>query len=156
MSQPDLNNDFYMHHANLLCSSYKHWTDRHLITTRCGPEKIILALFEAPFAIVSHGIEDDPVFNFGNRVALELFELNWGQFIQLPSRNSVETTNRKQREELMQRVTNDGHMVDYSGVRISSTGKRFKIVDATIWNIVDGGGHYYGQAAMFKNWSTIN
>ena len=56
----------------------------------------------------------------------------------------------------MRRVSNDGHMINYSGVRISSTGKRFKIEGATIWNIIDENGHYLGQAAMFKNWIAIN
>ena len=81
--------------------------------------------------------------------------MDWDQFIQLPSRNSAEMTNREQREKLMQRVTNHGHMIDYTGIRISSTGKRFKIEGATIWNIIDTNGHYHGQAAMFKNWSVI-
>jgi hypothetical protein len=154
---PDIfNNDFYIRHAQLLCSSYKHWTGKSLTVGNREPDELITALFETPFAIVSHGSESDPVFNFGNKVALDLFEVEWEKFIQLPSRYSVETTNRKQREELMQRVSNDGHMLDYSGVRISATGKRFKIEGATIWNIIDGNGHYLGQAAMFKNWIAIN
>ena len=156
MHQPDFNNDLYIKHAQLLCSSYKHWFDKTLIQNHYEPDKLILALYEAPFAIVSHGIEDDPVFNFGNKTALDLFELEWEQFIQLPSRNSVEMTNRKQREELMRRVSTEGHMAGYSGVRISATGKRFKIEDASIWNIIDANDQYYGQAAMFKNWSAIN
>ncbi|MFT5395119.1 MAG: hypothetical protein ACI85N_000300 [Gammaproteobacteria bacterium] len=156
MLQPNFNNEVYIKHGHLLCSSYRHWTGKPLITKNSDPDKHIFELYTAPFAIVSHGIEEDPVFNFGNKVALELFEIDWEQFIQLPSRNSVEMTNRKQREELMRRVSNDGHMIDYTGVRVTSTGKRFKIEGATIWNIIDGNGHYHGQAAMFKSWSTIN
>ncbi|GJM05975.1 MAG: MEKHLA domain-containing protein [marine bacterium B5-7] len=156
MLQAHLNNEIYVNHGQLLCASYHHWTGKPLLTIQAEPDKLIMELYAASFAIVSHGIEDDPVFNFGNKVALELFELNWEDFIQLPSRNSVEMTNIKQREELMQRVTKDGHMSDYSGVRISSTGKRFNIEGATIWNIIDATGHYHGQAAMFKNWSFIN
>lgn len=150
-----VNNDFYIKHGQLLCSSYTRWTNQSLLSEN-NPNKLLQGLYKAPFAIVSHGIEEDPIFNFGNKIALKLFEFNWEQFIQIPSRNSVEMTNRKQRDELMQRVSNDGHMVDYSGVRISSTGKRFKIEGATIWNIIDENEHYHGQAAMFKNWSTIN
>lgn len=156
MDLDNLNNDFYIKHAQLLCSSYTRWTSQSLLSEDNNPDKLLQDLYEVPFAIVSHGVEEDPVFNFGNKVALELFELDWEQFIQLPSRNSVEMTNREQREDLMRRVGNDGHMIDYSGVRISSTGKRFKIEGATIWNIIDADGHYHGQAAMFKNWSTIN
>ncbi len=155
MLQANLSNETYIKHGQLLCSSHQHWAGSPLITTNSVPDKLIFELYTAPFAIVSHGIEDDPVFNFGNKVALELFELDWDQFIQLPSRNSVESTNRDQREELMRRVSNDGHMINYSGVRISSTGNRFKIEGATIWNIIDEDGYYFGQAAMFKNWTAI-
>ena len=95
MLQPNFNNEVYTKHGQLLCSSYRHWTDKPLITKHSEPNKLIFELYAAPFAIVSHGIEEDPIFNFGNKVALELFELNWEQFIQLPSRYSVETTNRK-------------------------------------------------------------
>jgi len=156
MLQPNFDNKTYINHGQLLCSSYQHWTHKQLITNNLDPKKIIFELYTAPFAIVSHGTEEDPIFNFGNKKALDLFELDWEHFIQLSSCKSVETTNLKQREELMQRVSNDGHMVDYSGVRISSTGKRFNIEGATIWNIIDRNGKYHGQAAMFKNWSYID
>lgn len=153
---PDLCNDFYLKHGQLLCSSYAHWTNKKLIATDRGPEALILALFEAPFAVVSHGIENDPIFNFGNKTALELFELEWGRFIQVPSRESVDMTSRSERDKLMQRVTTNGYMDHYSGIRISSSGSRFSIDDATIWNIIDTNNIYYGQAAMFENWKTID
>jgi MEKHLA domain len=151
MQQPNFNIDFYIKHGQLLCSSYTHWTGKPLISDQRSPEKLIRLLFEEPFVIVSHGIEDDPVFNFGNNAALKLFELNWDQFIQLPSRESVEMTNRIEREKLMQCVTKDGYIDNYSGIRIASSGKRFLIEAATIWNVVDEDGLYHGQAAMFEN-----
>jgi MEKHLA domain-containing protein len=155
VSQPDFNNDSYIKHCRLLCASYRHWTGRPLVANQQGPEKLILELFEAPYVIVSHGTEDNPVFNFGNKAALELFELDWNQFIKLPSRESVETTSREERGKLMARVSADGYISHYSGVRISSSGKRFLIKEATIWNVVDKEGTYFGQAAMFENWSYL-
>lgn len=152
---PDLTNDFYSKHGQLLCSSYANWTNKKLIADNNDPGTLILALYEAPFAVVSHGIENDPIFNFGNKTALELFELEWDRFIQVPSRESVEMTNRAERDKLMQRVTTNGFMDNYSGVRTSSSGKRFLIAEATIWNIVDINNIYYGQAAMFKKWNPI-
>ncbi len=37
--------------------------------------------------MVSHGTESDPIFNYGNRKALELWELSWDDFIEMPSKN---------------------------------------------------------------------
>ena len=44
------------------------------------------ALFQSPFAVVSHGMEEDPLLNYGNQVALELWELTWEQLVKTPSR----------------------------------------------------------------------
>ncbi len=153
---PDLCNGFYIKHGQLLCLSYAHWTIKKLIADNKDPETLILELYEAPFAVVSHGIENDPIFNFGNKTALELFELEWDQFIQVPSRESVEMTSRAERDKLMRQVTTNGYIENYSGVRVSSSGARFLIEDATIWNIVDANNVYYGQAAMFEKWKTID
>jgi len=32
-------------------------------------------MFEAPFVLISHGTEDDPILNYGNRVALWLWQM---------------------------------------------------------------------------------
>lgn len=120
-----------------------------LVTDR---SECIEALFEAPFALVSHGIEDEPIFNFGNQTALALFELTWDQFTRLPSRQSAEPMNREERQRLLDQVTKQGYIADYSGVRISATGKRFLIEKAIVWNLMDSSGQYQGQAAMFDQW----
>ena len=116
---------------------------------------LLHVLFDASFVIVSHGTETDSIFNFGNRVALKLFELSWEEFIRLPSRESADQENHENRKQLMARVKRDGCADDCSGVRVSSTGKRFLITGATVWNIVDQNSIYYGQAAMFDNWSWL-
>ena len=40
-----------------------------------GPEEAE-ALMDAPFVVLSHGTEDDPIFNYGNLAAQKLF-LEW-------------------------------------------------------------------------------
>ena len=129
--------------------------DQPLITVDSGAIERIEALFAAPFALVSHGVEADPIFNFGNQVALSLFELTWEQFTALPSRESAEPVNQAERQRLLEQVTQNGYISDYRGVRISATGKRFLIEDATVWNLVDELGRYRGQAAMFDKWSFL-
>lgn len=110
------------------------------------------ALFEAPFALVSHGLESDPVFNYGNLTALRLFEMTWEEFTRLPSRMSAEPVHRDERQRLMDEVTRNGFIADYRGVRISKLGRRFYIEQATVWNLVDEAGVLKGQAAAFADW----
>ncbi|MBI5919964.1 MAG: MEKHLA domain-containing protein [Nitrosomonadales bacterium] len=112
-----------------------------------------LALWEAPRVILAHGTEADPVFFYGNRLALHLFEFDCADFIRLPSRYSAEPLAREARTHLLARVTQQGYVDDYSGVRIASSGKRFVIERATVWNLLDAAGQYHGQAAMFDEWT---
>lgn len=143
-------------HSTLLADSYRRVTGRQLIADSAFTgEGLAGALFEAPFVLVSHNTAEDPLFNYGNRPALQLFELDWDVFIRLPSRLSAEAQNREERQRLMTRVTQDGFIDDYRGIRVSSTGKRFWIENATVWNIIDARGDYRGQAAMFHDWTPI-
>jgi hypothetical protein len=107
------------------------------------------ALWNAPRAIVAHGTEDDPVFFYGNRLALQFFEMSFDEFTRLPSRFSAELLAREERAKLLERVTRQGYADHYSGMRIASSGKRFMIADGTVWNLVDEQGKHQGQAAVF-------
>jgi hypothetical protein len=75
--------------------------------------------------------------------------------VQTPSRKTAEPINRAEREKLLTRTRHNGYIDDYSGVRISKTGKRFKIDRAIIWNISDALGQYCGQAATFDTWQFL-
>ena len=90
---------FYRDHAHLLCSSYRHWTGERLLNAGDPSEDLAGQLYAAPFGIVSHGTEADPIFNFGNAVALELFEMSWEAFTRYrranqPSRSAVRNGRR--------------------------------------------------------------
>jgi hypothetical protein len=61
-----------INHSQRLLHSFQHWTGRSLLDVNGSPVEIAQALFEAPFVLVSHGTEPDPIFNYGNRRALEL------------------------------------------------------------------------------------
>ena len=133
--------------------SYQQYTRQPLLSQALLQDTLIESLFSAPFALVSHGTEPDPIFNFGNQTALSLFEVTWGNFTRLPSRQSAEPVNQEERQRLLERVTQYGYIDDYSGVRISSTGKRFLIKKALVWNLIDQQGQYQGQAAVFDQWT---
>lgn len=119
-------------------------------------QDIAQALWEAPRVIVAHGTQDDPVFFYGNRLALQAFEMDFSAFTQLPSRYSAEPLARDERARLLERVTRDGFIDDYAGVRISAQGKRFRIAQAVVWNLVDAAGTYHGQAASFAHWQPLS
>lgn len=113
------------------------------------------ALWDAPAVIVAHGTEADPVFFYGNRLALELFEMDFAAFTRLPSRCSAEPMARAERERLLQRVSRDGYIDDYAGVRISASGRRFRIEQAVVWNLLDADDVMHGQAATFGKWTPL-
>ena len=99
--------------------------------------------------VVSHDGAEDPVFNYASKAALDLWEMDWETFTSTPSRFSAEPDEREARAELLRRVTEDGYVDDYCGVRISSSGKRFEVRDAYVWNVYDGE-ERVGQAALFR------
>lgn len=153
ISEPCPDNDYLGEHAELILSSLFRMTGRNLVDPELSDKDRYRLLFEAPFCVVSHNIEADPIFNYGNKVALELFELKWDAFTRLPSRLSAEQQIREEREKLLARVSEYGFIEDYKGVRVSSSGKRFLIEDSIVWNMMDENGAYRGQAAVLYKWS---
>lgn len=140
----------------LIIESYRRLTGKEII--KDAPQDVAAlnqALWEAPCAIVAHDTEDDPVFFYGNRLALELFEMDFAAFTQLPSRYSAEPLERDARARLLARVSAQGFVDDYAGVRIARSGRRFMISHATVWNLVDEAGVLSGQAATFSNWQPL-
>ena len=142
-------------HSECLMRSYQHWTGHELLPNSSLPGESARQLFEASFVLVSHGVESDPILNYGNQAALELWQLTWQELTRMPSRLTAEAPNREERARLLERVTRDGYISDYSGVRIAKNGRRFVIQNATVWNLRTDSGAYYGQAAMFREWKYL-
>ena len=84
-----------------------------------------------------------------------MFALAWEDFTRLPSRKSAEPVNQAERARLLAEVSRQGHIRDYQGVRISSTGRRFRVRRALVWNILDKRGEVVGQAAAFSEWDPL-
>jgi len=140
--------------ARLIVDSHLRVVGRPLLTAAPGDDVgLAAALWEAPRAVVAHGAEADPVFCYGNRLALELFEMDFAAFTALPSRFSAEAPRRDERARLLERVARHGYIDDYAGVRISRHGRRFRIHGATVWNLLDSDGGLRGQAATFTRWT---
>ncbi len=149
---PSPANGFQYPHAEILLDSFAHWSGRQLLPRSGDGITDARTLFEAPFVVVSHGTEAEPIFNYGNALALHLFELPWEGFTRLPSRRSAEPLNQAERAQFLARVARDGYLEGYQGVRISAKGRRFRILDAILWNLRDAAGTFRGQAATFARW----
>jgi hypothetical protein len=135
----------------LLVESYERLTGKALIDNAAGDVAPLReALWHAPFAIVAHGTEADPIFFYGNEYALRCFEMEFDEFARLPSRLSAEPVNQAAREQALRKVAERGYIDGYSGMRIASSGRRFMIENCTIWNLADKNGDLHGQAAVFS------
>jgi hypothetical protein len=133
-------------------NSFRHWTGRELIERRGSHQDQARALFDAPFVVVSHGSEKDPILNYGNRAALDLWECTWEAFSRTPSRMTAEPMEQDDRERLLARTRAHGFIDDYQGIRISSSGRRFFVENAVVWNVFDEQRRHLGQAATFSRW----
>ena len=140
----------------LVLDSYRHWTNGELVDRTGTLHEQAQRLFSAPFVVASHGIEADPLLNYGNAQALQLWEMDWEEFIMTPSRLTAEPVNQEERSRMLQQATTQGLIRDYRGVRISRTGKRFLVEQATVWNVIDHNQHTVGQAATFSTWTPVS
>jgi hypothetical protein len=154
-------------HVQRLIYSFKYWTGNNLgdlmeLGDGSSMEMAIevatemaQSLFSADFVLVSHGTETDPVLNYGNQKALDLWQMDWQTFTKTPSRYTAEPMERADREQLLAQAKSQGYISNYRGVRIASNGDRFYINQAIIWNVVDATGKLWGQAATFREWEPI-
>jgi len=137
----------------LIGASFRRLTGRELVE---AGDDLAGPLWRSPRAIVAHGTEKEPVFFYGNRLALALFETTAGAFVRMPSAHSAEPVHRDERARLLEAVRTRGFIDDYSGVRVSAGGRRFRIEQAVVWNLVDEAGALHGQAAAFSHWAWLD
>lgn len=137
----------------LVAESFRRLTGRPLL----GEVPVSAeALWAAPMVILAHGTEPDPIFFYGDRLALELFEVTAEQLLRTPSRLSAEAPDRAERTRLLDQVSRRGVIEDYAGVRVSAAGRRFRIEQACVWNLIDDAGAIHGQAAAFDRWVRLD
>ena len=148
-------NPLVIQHVERLCTSYELLLGNPLISARDRVDKAQQA-WHAPFFLVSHGTQTDPIFNYANQQALDLWEMSWDEFTTLPSRRSAAQPDRAERAQLLKQVSEQGYSDAYRGLRMSKHGRRFYIENAIIWNCYDELGRYYGQAACCHQWTFVD
>ena len=138
-------------HVKILLDSFEKLVQKQIIVRTGDPAKDLKLIEEGAFVLVSHNGEEDPILNYGNQFALDLWELNWDDFIKTPSRKTAEIDLRTRREEVLKTAMIKGFYDEYEGIRVSSKGKRFRIKNAIIWNVLNKHNVRIGQAAYFTN-----
>lgn len=153
---PDDFRDAWIARTRALLDSFRRTTGAELLPRCNDPRDEADRLFAAPFVVVAHGPETDPILNYANRAGLALWEMPAADFIRTPSRLTAEPTLRAAREKLLAETARKGFVAGYEGVRIGATGRRFLIQDVTIWNVADANGVAAGQAATFARWRFLD
>ncbi|MFL9919510.1 MEKHLA domain-containing protein [Paraburkholderia fungorum] len=133
----------------LLTDSYARLLGLPLVPQAMPVVEAIEWLYErAPFAVLAHNTDPDPLFIYGNKAAQRRFEYSWDEITRLPSRLSAEAPNREERQQFLARVQRLGYEAGYKGVRITKSGQRFVIEEATLWQLLDAEGKLHGQAVV--------
>ena len=91
-----------------LLESYAFWLKRELVERTGSMDEQSRRLFLAPFVVVSHAESPDPILNYGNQQALDLWETTWAEFTATRSRLTAEPVNRDERARTLQRVAAHG------------------------------------------------
>jgi PAS domain-containing protein len=110
---------------------------------------------DATACVLAHDTRRDPYFIYANKAAQALLEYSWDEIVALPSQFSAEAPNRAERQRLLDAVARDGFATGYSGVRISKSGRRFRIEDGVLWQLRDADGTLRGVAASFSKWQNV-
>ncbi|MEG3084383.1 MEKHLA domain-containing protein [Sphingomonas sp. PB2P12] len=131
----------------LLVNSYQRIVGKPLVPDNRDEQWLYES---APFAVVAHNSNPDPIFIYANIAAQRCFGYDWKEITSLPSRLSAEPINRADRQILLDRVKKHGHYSGYCGIRIAKSGHRFSIDDGCVWQLIDQDGSMQGQAAIFS------
>ena len=151
-----MNNHDTTRHVGYLLRSFYRVVGQALLPSLGDAILDAQQLFAAPFVVLSHGVEADPILNYGNAVVLQLWEMTATQFCATPSWVTAEPMLREDRQSTLDTVARQGYITGYAGVRVSGTGRRFLIENVVLWNVSDDDGNPLGQAASFDRWSFLH
>ncbi|KAK3252267.1 hypothetical protein CYMTET_38430 [Cymbomonas tetramitiformis] len=150
--EPYTKADVVMHSLKLI-ETYKKATGEPLLTG-LDISTAAKALYEADFLLLSHGSGDNPHFDYANKKALEVFEMTWAQMQETPSSKSAADAAEIQedRRRALAQAETDGVCKGYSGLRVSTSGREFRIEDGVIWTLLGADDQKVGQAAFVPKW----
>jgi hypothetical protein len=114
------------HASNLIKSYYQVTGGKELVSLKIlekDPTEAAKLLFFLPDRVVlSHGtqsIDEGPILNYGNSIALKRWGASWEELTNMPSKHTAEAGLQSARETFMNKVSMDGIVDNYSGIRIA-------------------------------------
>lgn len=148
MTSRDLNpND--LEFFELLVGSFRRVVGRDLLEKNRGPEWLY---GDAPFAVVAHNSEAEPLFVYANATAQRRFGYSWSEFTRLKAKLATGQVKSCEQAQLLDAIDRKGFVTNYRGLQVMKSGGRFRTEDATVWQLKDRHGVSQGQAAMFSKW----
>lgn len=152
---PSSKNSYLKDYIYQITTSLKKLANIEIVDASLSLEEQAKQAFNSGYVLLAHNASDDPIFNYANQTALNLFEMSWDEFIDMPSKYSAESDERGKREQFVAEVEAKGYSKDYSGIRISKTGRRFEIKNVILWNVYDSDNKRIGQAALFDEYNYL-
>jgi hypothetical protein len=113
------------------------------------PAALGRSAWDGKFALLTHDL--GAILTYGNRFALDLWEMDWETLTRTPSRETAPEEDRAARAVIMAAVERDGFTRSYTGRRVSRTGKLFLIENATVFTLRDEKDAGFGTGAFFKS-----
>jgi hypothetical protein len=154
MDQPASANDWQTNFVTRVIAAFARVTGGDLMAEagldHAAPGK---SVWDGNFALLTH--DTNAILTYGNRFALDLWEMDWATLVQTPSRLTAPEEDRVARAVIMAQVERDGFTRAYSGRRVSRSGRLFRIENATVWTLKDEQGAVFGTAAFFKSVSFL-
>jgi hypothetical protein len=123
LPEPSENNAYLAKHVTLMEESLQRLTGKQFTDFGLNRNNLAKNLYHAPFVMVSHNADPDPIFNYANLTAQKLFEMNWAEFTLCPSRLSAEVPNQEERAKLLKVVTTQGFIDQKNGCKPRPLGR---------------------------------
>jgi hypothetical protein len=100
--------------------------------------------------VISHGTQEDPIYNYANKAGLQFSGYSEDEFVQLPSRYSApDGSLRADRSVIVQHVIQHGWAIIPEAIRQNKAGQCFLVQRILFFNVYDDNGNRIGQAATF-------
>jgi hypothetical protein len=139
----------------MLLSSHQRAFGTPLVAGLAGgatPRQAAQEVFAADRAVLAHDGSADPRLIYANATALRLWRRRWDAMVGLPSRLTAAPAERQERALSLALAQEKEALQGYGGIRVDSSGRRFRIERAKLWTLRDGLGLTRGQAASFASW----
>jgi len=151
MEQPSASNDWQSGFVARIAASFDRATGGDLVRD-AGLDSASLgrSAWNGDFALLCHS--NDAILTYANSFALALWEMDWPTMLITPSRETApQGEDRDTRAALMEQVARNGFIRNYTGRRVSRSGRLFFIENATVWTMRDEKGARFGTGAFFQS-----